>query len=77
MPEEEIPTIRQALESRMNRDPLTGPQGYPVWSVYYDSSDLRFYWEKIEGLKFRRKLRIRRYGALGEDTPDDGKFSVE
>lgn len=61
----------------MNRDPHAGPQGYPVWSVYYDSSDLRLYWEKIEGLKFRRKLWFRRYGALGEDTPDDGKVSVE
>jgi SPX domain protein involved in polyphosphate accumulation len=33
-----------------------------VWSVYYDTTGLRFYWEKIEGLKFRRKLRVRHYG---------------
>ncbi|MFD3954445.1 VTC domain-containing protein, partial [Streptomyces albidoflavus] len=38
--------------------------GYGVWSLYYDTPQLRFYWEKIEGLKFRRKLRIRHYGDL-------------
>jgi hypothetical protein len=31
--------------------------------------DLRFYWEKIEGLRFRRKLRIRHYGD--RSTIDD------
>jgi SPX domain protein involved in polyphosphate accumulation len=30
-------------------------------SLYYDTQDYRFYREKIEGLKFRRKVRIRRY----------------
>jgi len=39
--------------------PLEG--GYPVHSVYWDSADLRFFWEKIEGEKVRRKLRFRRY----------------
>ncbi|MDD4351966.1 MAG: polyphosphate polymerase domain-containing protein [Candidatus Gracilibacteria bacterium] len=34
---------------------------YPISSLYYDAPDYRFYWEKIEGIKFRRKLRIRRY----------------
>src|SRR5699024_3519583 len=38
---------------------------YGVLSVYYDTANLRFYCEKIERLKFRRKLRIRRYGETG------------
>jgi len=44
---------------------------YGVSSLYYDGPDYRFYWEKIDGIKFRRKLRIRHYenGApLAEDT---------
>jgi SPX domain protein involved in polyphosphate accumulation len=42
-----------------------------VWSVYYDTRLLRFYWEKIEGLRFRRKLRVRHYGdrfTVNDDT---------
>jgi hypothetical protein len=34
---------------------------YTLSSLYYDSPDLRCYWENEHGLKFRRKLRIRRY----------------
>jgi SPX domain protein involved in polyphosphate accumulation len=60
------------LAARMNRDTHgTDDGGYGVWSVYYDTTDLRFYWEKIEGLRFRRKLRVRHYGdphAVDDDT---------
>ncbi len=34
---------------------------YRVTSLYFDSPDLTFYRSKIEGLRFRRKLRIRIY----------------
>ncbi|MGD8465733.1 MAG: polyphosphate polymerase domain-containing protein [Anaerolineae bacterium] len=34
---------------------------YALSSLYYDSADVRCYWENKGGLKFRRKLRIRRY----------------
>jgi SPX domain protein involved in polyphosphate accumulation len=36
---------------------------YAITSVYYDTADLAFMRAKIEGIKFRRKLRVRRYGA--------------
>ena len=45
---------------------------YALTSLYYDSPDLRCYWEKEYGLRFRRKLRIRRYETdepLTEETP--------
>jgi len=45
---------------------------YPISSLYYDSPDYHCYWEKVDGVKFRRKLRIRCYGddgTLTEDTP--------
>ncbi|WLQ53536.1 VTC domain-containing protein [Streptomyces poriferorum] len=54
--------LRDELGERMDRDLNSPAGGYGVWSLYYDSPELRFYWEKIEGLKFRRKLRIRHYG---------------
>jgi SPX domain protein involved in polyphosphate accumulation len=49
-----------------------GDGRYPLSSLYYDSPDYRCYWEKVDGVKFRRKLRIRYYGedgTLSEDTP--------
>lgn len=36
-------------------------RGYSVYSLYWDSPDLDFFWEKIDGQKYRRKLRLRRY----------------
>lgn len=80
VPAEQIPAIRGELTERMERDPHAGPDGYGVWSVYYDTDKLRFYYEKIEGLKFRRKLRIRRYGETGgadESVSADSMVSVE
>ncbi|MFC3232735.1 polyphosphate polymerase domain-containing protein [Streptomyces nitrosporeus] len=62
VPVDQAAEIRDELSERMDRDLNSPPGGYGVWSLYYDSPQLRFYWEKIEGLKFRRKLRIRHYG---------------
>ncbi len=45
---------------------------YSLTSLYFDSPDLRCYWEKEHGLKVRRKLRIRRYETgemLTDETP--------
>jgi hypothetical protein len=45
---------------------------YALASLYYDSPDLRCYWEKEDGVKFRRKLRIRRYETsevFTDETP--------
>ena len=32
---------------------------YPIISLYYDNVDRDCYWEKIRGLKSRRKMRVR------------------
>jgi SPX domain protein involved in polyphosphate accumulation len=42
---------------------------YTLTSLYYDSPDYRCYWEKVDGIKFRRKLRIRYYEL--QDTLTD------
>ena len=68
---ERIGELRAELAARMDRDSHGGEGGYGVWSTYYDTRDLRFYWEKIEGLRFRRKLRVRHYGdryGVNDDT---------
>lgn len=38
---------------------------YDVLSLYYDTKDYRFYFEKVDGVNNRKKLRIRAYGDGG------------
>lgn len=76
VPVEEAADIRDELAERMDRDLNSPVGGHGVWSLYYDTPQLRFCWEKIEGLKFRRKLRIRHYGNLDGIT-DESPVCVE
>ncbi|MFI5844058.1 polyphosphate polymerase domain-containing protein [Catenuloplanes sp. NPDC051500] len=72
VPQSAAPALRDAFAAHLDRDSHAGERGYPVWSVYYDTRQLRFYWEKIEGLKFRRKIRVRHYGdrtTISDETP--------
>lgn len=57
----------RSLEGYVYRDPNNKDNdGYSIYSIYWDSPGLALFWEKIEGLKYRRKFRLRRYG----DDPD-------
>ena len=47
---------------------------YVLSSLYFDSDDFLFYWEKQEGLKYRRKLRIRIYETKEKVTPNTPAF---
>jgi SPX domain protein involved in polyphosphate accumulation len=47
---------------------------YTLASLYYDSPDLRCYREKQDGIRFRRKLRIRYYGSEGVITDETPVF---
>ncbi|MFJ8112379.1 polyphosphate polymerase domain-containing protein [Streptomyces sp. NPDC096132] len=76
VPVEQAAEIRDELAERMDRDLHSPVGGYGVWSLYYDTPQLRFYWEKIEGLKFRRKLRLRHYGDL-DGVTDESPVCVE
>jgi len=53
----------ETLRSYLNPDPMGDQYGrYTITSLYYDTVDYQAYWDKIEGHKFRRKVRIRVYG---------------
>ncbi len=65
--------LEEELRPWVRPDELTGSTAYPVTSVYYDTHDLRCFWEKLDGIKRRRKVRIRRYGA-DPATLDDRVF---
>lgn len=48
---------------------LTRPNHeYTIRSIYYDTRKLTFYHEKLEGVKNRKKLRIRGYNEFSEDS---------
>lgn len=58
-----VARLAEIMEPHVRADPHGGPDGhYRVASLYYDSPGLRCYWEKIDGEKVRRKVRIRTYG---------------
>ncbi len=64
--------FKQALRPYLIQDEHGENGKYGLTSLYYDSPDLRFYWEKEYGLRFRRKLRIRKYETdepMTEKTP--------
>ncbi len=64
--------FKTALRPYMLQDEHGVNGKYGLTSLYYDSPDLRCYWEKEYGLRFRRKLRIRQYDTneqMTEETP--------
>jgi len=65
--------FKSALRAYLVPDEYGQDNGrYALTSLYYDSPDLRCYWEKEYSLRFRRKLRMRRYETsepLTEETP--------
>lgn len=69
---ERASALSAAAAPYMDEDAHGGGHPYAITSLYYDTPDLRCYWEKIDGLRYRRKLRIRHYegqAALLPETP--------
>jgi len=58
----------------MEEDFHGGGEAYAITSLYYDTTDLHCYWEKIDGLKYRRKLRIRHYEGQAKLLPETPVF---
>ncbi len=64
--------LAAALPDYMRPDAMGDQYGrYNITSLYYDSEDYKAYWDKIEGHKFRRKVRVRVYGnqTITPQTP--------
>jgi SPX domain protein involved in polyphosphate accumulation len=56
-------------------DTHDGAKGYRLVSLYYDSPGYDFFWAKVEGIRFRRKVRLRVYA--GEDVSQAKDCMVE
>ncbi len=64
VPMELLPTIRKEIAPFVEVDPhmlKTGWNYYTVHSLYFDTPDLSYYYDKIEGIDIRKKVRLRRY----------------
>lgn len=69
--------FKDALRAYMRPDEHSNDNGrYALASLYYDSPDLRCYWEKEYGIRFRRKLRLRRY-ETGETLTEESPIFLE
>src|SRR5688572_30558114 len=61
LPWSKCEAIMDDLRHHIPRDVHGGEAGYRLVSLYYDSPDYDFFWAKIEGIRFRRKVRLRLY----------------
>jgi hypothetical protein len=67
----QIDRIREIIAPFVAPDPFTNGSSYPeyvVRSIYYDGRGFDFYYQKIEGLRLRKKLRVRGYNHTSKDS---------
>ncbi len=65
-------SLRDRILAHMVHDPFCENRienQYTVRSIYFDTPSLLMYFEKIEGLKLRKKLRVRVYNDFIDETP--------
>lgn len=66
---DEIEPFFKDLEQYCSYDPHVGQtNSYEIASIYYDTKDLRFYWDREESVGYRRKIRLRSYNTDGIST---------
>jgi len=67
--------LKEQLKNYLILDPYCyNSRDYVITSLYYDSLDFQCYWEKVNGIKFRKKLRIRFYETEDYPTEDSIVF---
>jgi len=62
--------LRKSISPFVETDPFADAAGkneYTVRSIYFDTPNYDFYFEKIDGIKNRKKLRIRGYDEEDND----------
>ncbi|NWF90705.1 MAG: polyphosphate polymerase domain-containing protein [Ignavibacteriaceae bacterium] len=72
IPNEKLNDLRQALIPFVNIDEYAlnrAQKEYTVRSIYYDTRKLDDYRDKLAGIKIRKKIRIRGYNELENESP--------
>jgi SPX domain protein involved in polyphosphate accumulation len=60
---EQAEPLLAELRQTLRLDRHSGESGtYPITSLYYDTPDYKAYWDKLDGHRSRRKVRVRVYG---------------
>ncbi len=69
-PLEILTDVRNAILPFVEKDSFTraGDNEYCVHSIYYDTRDFEYYFEKLAGVQHRKKVRIRGYNEPCEDS---------
>ncbi len=71
---EQVGPLLDDLADRLRVDDHGDARGvYPITSLYYDTPGFKAYWDKIDGQRSRRKVRVRVYGDT-QVTPDTRCF---
>jgi SPX domain protein involved in polyphosphate accumulation len=65
------------LDGFATPDEHGGSTGYPVTSLYYDSPNFDCFWAKIDGIKFRRKVRLRIYPHADIEKTERGMVEIK
>jgi len=71
IPADLLDVIRNELRPHLIYDSFAGKRvskEYSVRSIYLDTIDFKHYYEKVQGLKIRKKFRIRGYNTCEEDS---------
>jgi len=71
VPLEKLPDLRREIQPYVEYDPYvlkTGLGHYTVHSIYFDTPDLKYYYDKIEGIDIRKKVRLRSYNQPDETS---------
>lgn len=71
VPSIHLDALRERMLNHIEHDPFCTDMPlnrYSVRSIYLDTARLLFYYEKVDGLKVRKKLRVRVYNHPYENT---------
>lgn len=74
VPLNKLEPLREEIRPYVKLDPYAegiGGGEYTVRSIYYDTLNFDYFWEKVDGYKIRKKIRIRGYN---EPTGSDIVF---
>lgn len=71
VPVSKMEQLREEISAFVELDPYAAKmesRQYTVRSIYYDTSNFDYFWEKVDGYKIRKKIRIRGYNQkIGND----------
>ncbi len=70
VPNKELANLRDAIRPYVEPDGYMRPDDneYRVHSIYFDTTSFAFYHEKMAGIQYRTKVRVRGYNEGGEES---------